>query len=83
VSIHDKTARPPDDAGAQAYVSAWRRTAAALEAERLRSLQRMTEIEAAQRFALLLSTPVRLTPRSDSGLVEQQRIFSRLRNPSK
>jgi hypothetical protein len=68
------------DADAEAYVRKWRRAAGALERERLRELRRLSETDAAWRFAhlLCLSTPYPL--RKGSGLVEQQCIFSRLRN---
>lgn len=68
-------------AGAEAhdYVRAWERTAAALELERLRALRRLSEVEAARQFATLLSPPPPYPLRPGSGLVEQQRIFSRLR----
>lgn len=70
-----------DDANidAEAYVRRWRRTAAAMNAERLRELRRLTESEAAQRFARLLSRSSGYPLRPGSGLVEQQRIFARLR----
>lgn len=73
-----------DDANidAEAYVRAWRRTAAAMNAERLRDLRALTELEAARRFARLLSLPGSHPLRPSSGLVEQQRIFARLRRRS-
>lgn len=64
---------------AEAYVRAWRRTAAAMNAERLSELRRLTELEAAQRFAHLLRLSSGYPLRTSSGLVEQQRIFARLR----
>lgn len=64
---------------AEAYVRAWERTAAALETERLRALRRLSESQAAQRFARLLSPTPPYPLRPGSGLVEQQRIFSLLR----
>ena len=72
--------RSDSSSDAEAYVRRWRRAAGALERERLRDLRRLSETEAAWRFAhlLCLSTPYPL--RKGSGLVEQQRIFSRLRN---
>ncbi|MFT3792881.1 MAG: hypothetical protein QM741_17840 [Rudaea sp.] len=69
----------PPDRNAQAYVRAWQRTGDALERERLRELRGMSESESARRF-VLLGLGVPLAPlRRDCGLVEQQRIFSRLR----
>jgi hypothetical protein len=43
-------------------------------------LRQLSEVEAAQRFARLLWQPAAYPLRKESGLVEQQRIFSRLRN---
>ena len=74
------TAPPPtpDDHAARAYAQAWRERAQALEAERLRDLRGLSEYDAALRFVMLSQT--RVPPaRPGSGLVEQQRIFSRLR----
>lgn len=67
------------DADSEAYVRAWRQTAAALEPKRLQALRQLSEIEAAQRFARLLTIPLPYPQRDGSGLVEQQRIFARLR----
>lgn len=64
---------------ARAYVRAWRERAAILEAERLRDLRALSELEAARRFAELLQGRLPAPPRSTCGLVEQQRILSRLR----
>jgi hypothetical protein len=72
-------ARPTADADSQAYVRAWQQTAAVLEPKRLEALRRLSEVEAAQRFARLLAMPLPYPLREGSGLVEQQRIFDRLR----
>ncbi len=64
---------------ARAYVHAWRERAAILEALRLRDLRALSERDAARRFAELLRGPLPAPPRPSSGLVEQQRILSRLR----
>ena len=66
--------------GARVLVAAWQRAHDALEAERQSKLRRLSERDSAQCFARLLrlSTPYPL--RDGSGLVEQQRIFARLRN---
>lgn len=64
---------------AQAYARAWRGRAALLETERLRDLRALSERDAARRFVDLLQGPPPGAPRPSSGLVEQQRILSRLR----
>lgn len=68
---------------AKAYVRFWAAAEAELEAERLRDLRQLTETESARRFMALLQMPGPYPLRSSSGLVEQQRIFSRLRHSSK
>lgn len=68
------------DAGAGAYAHKWEKAGVALEAERLRELRALSELEAARRFARLLSGPLPYSLRPGSGLVEQQRIFSRIRH---
>lgn len=68
---------------AKAYVRFWATAEAELEAERLRDLRELTEAESARRFMRLLQMPGPYPLRSGSGLVEQQRIFSRLRHSSK
>lgn len=68
--------------GAQALADAWRDTQQALAAVRIRELRQMSETESAQRFARLLGPPAPNPARTSSGLVEQQRIFSRLRSAS-
>lgn len=79
------TTSPDDDraalSGAQAYVHAWAERGRLLDAQRLGDLRALSEFDAAQRFARLLSLPLPYPLRPDSGLVEQQRIFARLRSP--
>lgn len=77
--MRSRSADAPVDADAQAYVRAWRRTAALLDKGRLGELRALSEVEAAQQFARLLRMPPPYPLRPSSGLVEQQRIFSRLR----
>lgn len=67
------------ETGARHYASAWRRAGPELKRERLRELRQLSETEAAKRFALLLRLPSPYPVRRSSGLVEQQRILSRLR----
>jgi hypothetical protein len=66
---------------ASALVAAWSRSAPALERERLKELERMTEGESARRFIELLQGVPPYPQRPSSGLVEQQRILARLRKP--
>jgi hypothetical protein len=68
---------------AQAYAAAWRRAGPPLEAERLRGLRQLSERQAAEKFALLLGLATSWPMRESSGLVEQQRLFMRLRDPHK
>ena len=72
-------ARATADADSQALARAWQQTAAAGEPKRLQALRQLSELEAAQRFARLLAIPLPYPVREGSGLVEQQRIFDRLR----
>ena len=60
-------------------VDAWRRSKAALEAERLRRLRSLSERDAARQFAQLLQIHGPYPLRPTSGLVEQQRLLDRLR----
>lgn len=69
----------PHQADAERYVRVWGRAAAELDRERLRDLRQLSEVEAARRFADLLCVPPPYPLREGSGLVEQQRIFARLR----
>jgi len=70
---------PTDQTDARRYVNVWRRAAAELDGQRLRDLRQLSEEEAARRFATLLCMPPPYPLREGSGLVEQQRIFARLR----
>jgi hypothetical protein len=74
-----KSTRKSGEDGAKTLVEVWQRAHDALEAERQRNLRQLSEQDSAQCFARLLrmSTPYPL--RESSGLVEQQRIFARLR----
>lgn len=79
MSDNDPKARSQTDA--QDYVRAWHRAGAELDRQRLQDLRQLSETEAARRFARLLSQPLPYPLREGSGLVEQQRIFNRLRTP--
>ncbi|HET9214855.1 MAG TPA: hypothetical protein VFN93_08875 [Gaiellaceae bacterium] len=58
----------------------WRRAGPALEAMRRRELRALTDADALAAAEALLTLPVPLPPRAElTGLVEQQRIFARLR----
>lgn len=65
---------------AKALADAWQCAGEELAALRIRELRQMSEAESAQRFARFLSPPGPYPLRKSSGLVEQQRIFARLRN---
>lgn len=73
-----ESSRPTDDAAK--LVERWLRAQPALEAERLGRLRGLSERDAAQQFARLLQLSGPYPLRSTSGLVEQQRILTRLRN---
>lgn len=76
----DATRAPAGDGtDAAAYVRAWRLRSEALDVERLRDLRQLSEVEAARRFAQWLRPTLPCPLRESSGLVEQQRIFARLR----
>lgn len=76
---NDAEYRTANDTDARAYAHKWEETGAALARERLRELRSLSELEAARRFARLLSRPLPYPLRASSGLVEQQRIFDCLR----
>lgn len=57
----------------------WKRAESELDARRLSGLRALTEREAAERFATLLRLEGTYPLRPSSGLVEQQRVFDRLR----
>jgi len=63
------------------WIETWKRAGPELEAIRRRELARMTDEEARAAAADLLSLPLPsdMPERRDSGLVEQQRWFMRLR----
>ena len=63
---------------ARTYAQRWSEAASVLDERRLRDLRALTEVEAARRFALI-TTGIKVPGRPTSGLVEQQRIFARLR----
>ena len=71
---------PSSGNDAEILVKAWQRAQPELEANRLRELRQLSEQESAQRFAHLLCLVKPYPLRESSGLVEQQRIFSRLRD---
>jgi hypothetical protein len=62
----------------------WDKAARSLETVRRRELQAMTDDDVRRAVADLFSVPlpVDLPPRLTSGLVEQQRLFARLRRPA-
>jgi hypothetical protein len=65
----------------RSWAATWARAGRELEALRWHELASMTEDQAREAAADLLSIPLPedLPSRSDSGLVEQQRWFARLR----
>lgn len=68
---------------AAGFAAAWRRAAPELEARRLQALRELSEEESARCFAELLTPDGEFALRPSSGLVEQQRIFARLREESR
>jgi hypothetical protein len=71
--------KPAADHDARAYVRQWEARSRVLDADRLRELRALSETDAARRFELLTRGVRAAEQRSTSGLVEQQRIFARLR----
>ncbi len=67
------------DGDAAKLVASWRRAQSALEAERLQRLRNLSERDAAKQFDRLLQLSGSYPLRPTSGLVEQQRILTRLR----
>ena len=63
---------------AKALADVWREAQGVLEAERLQRLRNLSELDAARQFAQLLQTLGPYPLRPTSGLVEQQRLLSRL-----
>ncbi|MDT8449184.1 MAG: hypothetical protein RQ847_03325 [Wenzhouxiangellaceae bacterium] len=68
-----------DRKGARVWVERWQHAESELDARRLSGLRALTEREAAERFAALLRLEGTYPLRPSSGLVEQQRVFDRLR----
>lgn len=66
-------------AAAKEMVDVWRKGQAALEAERLQRLRGLSELDGARQFAQVLQILSPYPLRPSSGLVEQQRLLSRLR----
>lgn len=71
--------RNSEASDAEAYARAWEAASPLLQAQRLAELRALTELEAARRFAQLLALTGPYPLRSGSGLIEQQRVFNRLR----
>lgn len=69
------------DADLKRWAETWERAGRELEALRRRELQAMTDEQAKAAALDLLTMPLPedLPPRDGSGLVEQQRLFSKLR----
>ena len=61
------------------WMAQWRHAAVELELQRGRELIEMTDAEALRLSDILLSMPVERPERDNSGLVEQQRWFQKLR----
>lgn len=72
------------DANLKRWAETWERAGRALEALRRRELQAMTDDDVRRAIADLFSDAMLadLPPRVTSGLVEQQRLFARLRQPA-
>jgi len=68
-----------DQQTARDLAKRWKRAESELDARRLPSLRALTEREAAKKFATLLRLEGTYPLRPSSGLVEQQRVFDRLR----
>jgi len=69
-----------DDEKIRAWVDAWRRAAPVLEEERRRRLRALGPEEAAAAIDALFDLGVSLArPRATTGLVEQQRLFQKVR----
>ena len=72
------------DTDLQRWANNWAATGRALDDVRRRMLQDMTDDDVRRIIAELFSVPCpeNLQPRTTSGLVEQQRLFARLRRPA-
>ena len=75
----DATATPNPTADARCFVDAWQLAGSALDEQRLRALRGLSEVDAARLFARFLHLPLPYPLRESSGLVEQQRVFARMR----
>lgn len=69
------------DTDIKRWAETWASAGRALEALRRRELQAMTDDDVRRAIADIFSGPMPadLPPRTDSGLVEQQRLFASLR----
>ena len=67
----------------QRYIDAWRVANEFLEEERRARLRNMTDDECRRIIAEICSLPVPPYGERESGLVEQQRLFKKLRSPSR
>jgi hypothetical protein len=72
------------DADLKRWAETWERAGRALEALRRRELQAMTDDDVRRVISELFGGAMLpdLPPRMTSGLVEQQRLFARLRHPA-
>lgn len=72
------------DTDLKRWAETWASAGRALEALRRRELQAMTDDDVRRAIADLFSgaAPADLPPRTTSGLVDQQRLFARLRQPA-
>lgn len=73
-----------NDADLKRWSRQWDKAALSLDAVRRRDLQALTDDDVRRAVADLFSVPLPsgLPPRLTSGLVEQQRLFARLRRPA-
>jgi len=73
-----------NDTDLKRWAETWESAGRALEALRRRELQAMTDDDVRRAIADLFSgaVPAELPPRTNSGLVEQQRLFASLRRPA-
>lgn len=69
------------DEDVKRWIEIWREAGSTLEAQRRRDLEALTDDDVRRAVADLfsMSLPEDLPPRTGSGLVEQQRLFARLR----
>lgn len=73
-----------NDTDLNRWSTQWDKAALSLDAVRRRDLQALTDDDVRRAVADLFSVPLPsgLPPRLTSGLVEQQRLFARLRRPA-